>query len=62
VLFRLHTHAGRTAEVRLSSEHRVRHCHIVGQPATARATFSSILIRQAIEAGEGVAVSTPTAI
>ena len=52
-------HAGETVEVRLSSEQRTRHCHIIGASGTGKSTLLFNLIRQDIENGEGVAVLDP---
>jgi hypothetical protein len=52
-------HAGRTVEVRLSPEQRVRHSHIIGASGTGKSTLLFNLIRQDIENGEGVAVLDP---
>jgi hypothetical protein len=52
-------HAGEAAEVRLSPEQRVRHCHIIGATGTGKSTLLCNLITQAIETGEGVAVLDP---
>jgi len=53
------TNAGETVEVRLSSEQRVKHCHIIGASGTGKSTLLFNLIRQDIENGEGVAVLDP---
>jgi hypothetical protein len=52
-------HAGETVEVRLSSEQRTRHTHIIGASGTGKSTLLFNLIRQDIENGEGVAVLDP---
>ncbi len=52
-------HAGRTAEVRLGSEQRVRHMHLIGASGTGKSTLLYNLIRQDIENGEGLAVLDP---
>jgi hypothetical protein len=52
-------HAGKTVEVMLSPEQRVRHCHIIGASGTGKSTLLFNLIRQDIENGEGVAVLDP---
>ena len=51
--------AGEVAEVRLSPEQRVRHCHIIGATGTGKSTLLFNLIRQDIENGEGLAVLDP---
>src|SRR5439155_21995134 len=48
-----------TVGVRLSPEHRTRHCHIIGTSGTGKSTLLFNLIRQDIENGEGVAVLDP---
>jgi hypothetical protein len=52
-------HAGRSVEVRLNAEQRVRHIHIVGASGTGKSTLLFNLIQQDIENGEGVAVLDP---
>ncbi len=52
-------HSGKTVEVRLSPEQRVRHCHIIGASGTGKSTLLFNLIHQDIENGEGVAVFDP---
>jgi hypothetical protein len=52
-------HAGEALSVRLMSEQRVRHCHIIGASGTGKSTLLFNLIRQDIENGEGVAVLDP---
>ena len=53
------THAGKSVEVRLTPEQRVRHAHVVGASGTGKSTFLFNLIRQDIENGEGIAVLDP---
>ena len=53
------THRGRTTEVFLSPEDRVRHMHVIGASGTGKTTFLFNLIRQDIERGEGLAVFDP---
>ena len=53
------THAGKSVEVRLTPEQRVRHAHVVGASGTGKSTFLFHLIRQDIQNGEGVAVIDP---
>ena len=55
----INTHAGTKAEVFLSSEHRVRHMHVIGASGTGKTTMLLNLIRQDIENGEGLAVFDP---
>ena len=52
-------HSGQVAEVRLTTEQRVRHSHIIGASGTGKSTLLFNLIRQDIEHGEGVAVLDP---
>jgi hypothetical protein len=53
------SHGGKTTEVRLNSEQRVRHMHCIGASGTGKSTFLFNLIRQDIESGQGVAVFDP---
>ncbi len=59
ILLGHNTHAGRTSEVRLSREQRVRHMHIIGASGTGKSTLLFNLIRQDIENGEGLGVLDP---
>jgi len=59
LLLGYNTHAGQAAEVRLSTDQRVEHMHIIGASGTGKSTLLFNLIRQDIEAGEGVAVLDP---
>jgi hypothetical protein len=52
-------HAGQSVPVRLTTDHRVRHTHIIGASGTGKSTLLFNLIRQDIENGEGVAVFDP---
>ena len=52
-------HAGRTTEVRLTSEQRVRHMHVIGASGTGKSTLLFNLIRQDVQNGEGLAVLDP---
>ena len=52
-------HAGRTLDVRLAAEQRVRHAYVIGASGTGKSTFLLNLIRQDIENGEGLAVFDP---
>ncbi|MEQ2006792.1 MAG: type IV secretion system DNA-binding domain-containing protein, partial [Limisphaerales bacterium] len=59
LLLGINEHAGQTTEVRLTTEQRVRHSHIIGASGTGKSTLLFNLIRQDIENGEGVAVLDP---
>lgn len=59
LLLGFNSHAGITNEVRLSSEDRSRHMHIIGASGSGKSTLLLNLIRQAIENGEGVALLDP---
>jgi hypothetical protein len=59
ILLGHNTHAGRTVEVRLSGQQRVRHTHIIGASGKGKSTLLLNLIRQDIESGQGVAVLDP---
>ena len=52
-------HAGQTTDVRLTTEQRVRHMHVIGASGTGKSTLLFNLIREDIENGEGVAVLDP---
>ena len=51
--------AGRSVEVRLTAEQRVRHTHIVGASGTGKSTLLFHAIQQDIENGEGIGVLDP---
>lgn len=59
LLLGMNEHAGQATEVRLSTEERVRHSHIIGASGTGKSTLLFNLIREDIENGEGVAVLDP---
>ncbi|MEN9576484.1 MAG: hypothetical protein RL514_4339 [Verrucomicrobiota bacterium] len=59
LLLGINEHAGQTTEVRLTTEQRVRHSHIIGGSGTGKSTLLFNLIRQDIENGEGIAVLDP---
>jgi len=59
VLLGHNAHAGQSVAIRLTPEQRVRHAHIIGASGTGKSTLLFNLIRQDIEAGEGVAVLDP---
>jgi hypothetical protein len=59
ILLGTNVNAGKTVEVRLSPEQRVRHTHIIGATGTGKTTLLFNLIRQDIENGQGVAVLDP---
>ena len=50
---------GKTTEVRLSSDQRVRHTHIIGASGTGKSTLLFNMISQDIENGQGVALLDP---
>jgi hypothetical protein len=52
-------HVGRTVEVRLNAEQRVRHAHIIGASGTGKSTLLFNLIKQDLENGAGLAVFDP---
>ena len=52
-------HAGEAAEVRLSPDQRIKHCHLIGATGTGKSTLLFSLIAQDIENGAGVAVLDP---
>ena len=52
-------HAGATNNVFLAPEHRVRHMHLIGASGTGKSTMLLNLIRQDLDAGEGLAVFDP---
>ena len=53
------SHAGRTRTVTVSTEHRLRHTHIVGASGTGKSTLLLNLILQDLEQGQGLAVLDP---
>ena len=59
ILLGRNVHAGKTTEVRLSQEQRVRHLHILGASGSGKSTLLFNLIRQDIENWEGLAVLDP---
>jgi hypothetical protein len=59
VLLGHNEHAGRTADVRLLPDQRVRHMHVIGASGTGKSTLLFNLIRQDIENGQGLAVLDP---
>jgi hypothetical protein len=59
ILLGTNTHAGVTAEVRLTPEQRVRHLHLIGASGTGKSTLLFNLIRSDIERNQGVAVLDP---
>lgn len=52
-------HQGVSAEIRLPSEQRMRHLHIIGATGTGKSTLLLNLIMQDIESGRGCAVLDP---
>jgi len=59
ILLGFNLHAGRAAEVRLTPDQRVQHTHVIGASGTGKSTLLLQLIRQGIEAGEGVGLLDP---
>jgi len=59
LLLGFNSHAGRTVEIRLAPDQRVRHMHLIGVHGTGKSTLLFNLIIQDIEKGEGVAVLDP---
>lgn len=59
ILFGRNEHGGRSAEVRMTNEQRVRHIHILGATGQGKSTLLFNLIQQDIANGEGVAVLDP---
>ena len=59
ILLGTNTHVGKTVEVRLTPEQRVRHCHIIGASGTGKSSLLLNLIQQDIENGQGIAVFDP---
>jgi hypothetical protein len=53
-------HLGETIPVRLTTEQRVRHTHVIGATGTGKSTLLFNLIRQDIENGQGVGVLDPS--
>lgn len=53
------THNNNTVEVRLSTQQRLKHVHIIGATGTGKSTLLQNLIVQDLEQGEGVAVLDP---
>ncbi len=52
-------HAGKKTEVWLSTEHRVRHTHLIGTSGSGKSTLILNMVRQDIENGQGLAVLDP---
>ena len=59
LLLGTNSHAGKSTEIRLTPEERVRHCHVIGASGTGKSTLLFNLIRQDITNGEGLAVLDP---
>jgi hypothetical protein len=59
ILLGHNVNAGKTSEVRLSQDQRVRHMHIIGATGTGKSTLLYNLIRQDMVTGEGLAVLDP---
>jgi hypothetical protein len=52
-------YGGETRVVRLNSDQRTQHVHVIGASGTGKSTFLFNCIKQDIEAGEGLAVLDP---
>lgn len=52
-------HVGKTIEVGLTPDQRMRHMHVIGSSGTGKSNFIFNLIREDIENGEGLAVFDP---
>ena len=59
ILLGHNTHAGKTVEVRLSPEKRIRHTQVIGASGSGKTTLLFNLIRQDIESGNGLALLDP---
>ena len=59
LLLGVNQHAGRSQEVRLNPEQRVRHVHVIGASGKGKSTLLFNLIQQDIANGEGLAVLDP---
>lgn len=55
----LNSHGGKTRQVFLTPEQRVRHMHLIGASGTGKSTLLFNLIKQSIDGGQGVAVLDP---
>lgn len=59
VVLGLNEHNGQENEVRLTTDQRLRHLHIIGGTGSGKSTLLLHLIRQGLEQGEGLAVFDP---
>jgi hypothetical protein len=59
ILLGNNVHHGRTAEVRIGPNERVRHMHVIGASGTGKSTLLLNSIQQDIENGQGVGVLDP---
>jgi len=55
----INEHNGQESEVRLTTDQRLRHLHIIGGTGSGKSTLLLHLIRQGLEQGEGLAVFDP---
>jgi hypothetical protein len=59
VLIGDNVHAGKTVPIRLTTDQRVRHTHIIGASGTGKSTLLFNLISQDIQNGDGIGVLDP---
>lgn len=59
VLLGTNVHEGRTLEVRLPRDLRMRHVHVVGASGSGKSTLLTQMILEDLESGEGVGVLDP---
>lgn len=52
-------HVGGSQDVTINTEHRTRHCHIIGATGTGKSTLLLNMIRQDIEQGQSIGVLDP---
>jgi hypothetical protein len=59
LLLGVNTHHGRSVEVPLNADQRVRHMHVIGASGTGKSTFLLNMIERDIVNGEGIGVLDP---